>query len=243
MNENEVNVEGIYLPQLQNGENVNFHLDSVEQLEQSDIALLGVTEQFPEYKASVRELENTIDVFSASALSKESLRLDQIRDRKYSAMKAFVKVMLNDDDEVKVAAAERIMDVIRKSEQEFGNPIFLSMVKESTALSSLVRNLEPLSDDVRLIDAESKLNGLKEANQAFIDLQFERYIEKSTKHSGDVKAARTVADAIYRKIVARVNAQILLNGNAELSAYVKAQNAVVDKYKTIVAQRKGRKKS
>ena len=112
MNENEVNVEGIYLPQLQNGENVNFHLDSVEQLEQSDIALLGVTEQFPEYKASVRELENTIDVFSASALSKESLRLDQIRDRKYSAMKAFVKVMLNDDDEVNLSNTHKYSSIL-----------------------------------------------------------------------------------------------------------------------------------
>jgi hypothetical protein len=168
--------------------------------------------------------------------------LDQKRDRKYSAFKAYTKVMLNDDDEAKVAAAERIMDILRKSEREIGNPVFLSLVKESTALLSLARNLEPLADDIRLIGAEIKLNGLKEANQAFIDLQFDRYIEKSTKHSGDVKAARIVPDSIYKKITAHVNAQILLNGNAGLSSYVKAQNAVVEKYKTIIAQRKGRTK-
>jgi hypothetical protein len=34
-------------------------------------------------------------------------------------------------------------------------------------------------------------------------------IEKSEKHSGDVKVARTAADAAYKDIIARINAQIL----------------------------------
>ncbi|MDR3245412.1 MAG: DUF6261 family protein [Prevotellaceae bacterium] len=235
-------VPSIYLSQLHVSENVNFHHESVDLLEQSDPAQLGIFEQTEEYKSAVNELDNTVDVYSASELAKESTRIDQTRARKYSALKAYVKVMLNDDDEAKVAAAERIISVIRKSEQELGNPLTLGFVKESTALSSLTRNLESMANDIQLIGAEDKLSNLKAANQSFIDLQFDRNIEKSTKHSGDAKAACTVADNIYKNIIARVNAQILLHGEEAFSAYVKAQSAVIEKHKNIVAQRKGRKK-
>jgi hypothetical protein len=235
-------VDTIYLSQLQVGENSNFHHETLEVLENSDTEQLGVLEQVVEYKAAVVELDDTIDVFSASELAKASARIDEVRDRKYSAFKAFTKVMINDDDEAKTAAAERIIVVLRNSEQELGNPLTLGMVKESTALSSLVRNLEPLASDIQLIGAEDKLNNLKEANQSFIDLQFDRHIEKSTKHSGDTKAARSSVDTIYKNIIARINARILLHGEESFSTYVKAQNDVIAKHKALVAQRKGRKK-
>jgi hypothetical protein len=234
-----------YLPQLHNGENVSFHCDTLAQLEQSNPAALGVGEQSNEYRAAVDELQATVDVFSAGKLSEESVRRDHLRDRAYSAFKAVVKLRLNDEDEDEAvtAAAERIISVIRKSAQETGDPLKLGFAKESTALNSLLRNLEPLRDDVRLIGAESKLTRLQETNQAFIDLQFERYLEQSVKHSGDVKAARAVADAAWQNIADRINAQILLNGDATFASYVKTQNAIIEKFKNLVALRKGRAKA
>jgi hypothetical protein len=234
-----------YLPQLHNGESVSFHCDTLEQLEQFHPATLGVEVQAKEYRGAVGELQESIDVFSSDKLSAESVRRDRLRDRAYSAFKAFVKLRLNDEDEGEAvtAAAERIISVIRQSAQETGDPLKLGYSKESTALNSLLRNLEPLKDDVRLIGAESKLTRLKETNQAFIDLQFERYFEQSVKHSGDVKSARALADAVWQNIADRINAQILLNGDATLAPYVKTQNAIIEKFKKIVALRKGRAKA
>jgi hypothetical protein len=219
---------------------VNFHHESVEQLDKADPAKLGVKEQADTYRAACDELNLTVDVFSASELSPESTRRDTRRDRAYSALKAYVKVYLNDDDEKKSAAAERIIAVIRNEERELGNPLLLGLAKETTTLSSLLRNLEPLKADLEQIEATGRLQNLKDANQAFIDLQFERYIKKSEKHSGDVKAARSVADAAYKNIIARINAQILLNGDEGFASYAKAQNALIERYRLIVAQRRGR---
>jgi hypothetical protein len=134
------------------------------------------------------------------------------------------------------------MFVIRQSAQEVGNPLLLGMTKKTTAIASLLRNLEPLSDDIRHIGAEGRLKRLADANQAFIDIQFERYLEQSNKHSGDVKAACSVANAIYKQIIERVNARILLEGEEAFLPYIKAQNTVIEKYKTLIAQRKGRNK-
>jgi hypothetical protein len=114
------------------------------------------------------------------------------------------------------------------------------LTRETTVLFSLLRNLDPLAADIERIGAADRLKNLGNANQAYADLQFERYIEKSTKHSGDVKAARAVADAAYKDIIARINAQILLNGDEGFVSYVKAQNTVIERYRLIVAQRRGR---
>jgi hypothetical protein len=232
-------IENFYLPQLHNGENVNFHHESLEQLDSADPTKLGVQKQAVTYHAAFDELKLTVDVFSSSELSPESTRQDARRDRAYSALKSYVKVYLNDDDGKKSEAAKRIIAVIRNGERELGNPLLLGLAKETTALSSLLRNLEPLKADLEQIGATDRLKNLEEANQAYIDLQFERYIEKSMKHSGDVKAARAIVDAAYKDIVARINAQILLNGDEGFAAYVKAQNAVIERYKLIVAQRQG----
>jgi hypothetical protein len=236
-------VNQIYLPQLHNGENANFHRDSLEQLEKAGTDILGITAQYGAYSVACKDLQLTIDVFSVNKLSKESAELDNRRDRAYSALKAYIKVCLNEEDEAKARAAEQIITVVRQSAQEVGNPLTLGMIKESTALLSLLRNLEPLATEIEQIGATARLNQLKEANQAFIDIQFERYVEQGAKHPGDVKAARTVADATYKRIIDRINARILLDENPELTPYVNAQNAVVEKYKNLAAQRKGRKKS
>jgi hypothetical protein len=235
-------VSNFYLPQMQNGENVAFHSETLEQLDHAGPSGLGVEKETEEYRTAQTELKLTLDVFAASDLSPESTRRDWQRDRDYSAFKAYIKVYMNEGDEQKAEAAERIMFVIRKSAVDVGNPLLLGLTKESTAISSLVRNLEPLAGDIELIGATDRFNRLKEANRQYIDLQFERTIEQSQKHSGDVKAARVVADAVYKKIVGRINAQVLLNGDDAFIAYIKAQEAVIVKYKNLIAQRKGHSK-
>jgi hypothetical protein len=229
-----------YLPQLHNGENVNFHHETLEQLDKADPSVLGVAEQIIAYHTACKGLDSAVDVYSSSELSSESTRRDASRDRAYSAFKSYVKVYLNDDNEENTEAAERIMSIIRSTERELGNPLHLGLTKESTVLLSLLRNLEPCLTDVERIGATGRLKKLEEANQAYIDLQFERYVKKGEKPSGDVKAARAVADAVYKDIVNRINAQILLTQNEAFAPYVKTQNAIIERYRLIVAHRKGR---
>jgi hypothetical protein len=236
-------INNIYLPQLHHSESLSFHHDSLEQMDRADPVRLGVDQQVRDYRFSCEDLKLTIDVFSTGTLSQESLRRDNIRERSYAAVKAYTKVYLNDEDEANVAAAERIISVIRQSDQEVGNPLRIGMTKKTTAIASLLRNLEPLSDDIRQIGADARIRRLADANQAFIDLQFERYLEQSNKHSGDVKAACAVANAAYKQVIERVNARILLEGEEAFLPYINAQNTIIEKYKTLIAQRKGKKKN
>jgi hypothetical protein len=234
-----MNVKKFYLPQLHNGEHVAYHEESLEQLSQSCPATLGVSEQTGTYRLALNEEKLEMDVFSASELSPESAKLDKRRDRAYSALKAFLKVCANDVDESVNEAAERLLFVIRKSAIEVGDPLVLGLAKATTAINSLLRNLEPLRADIYLTGATNRLNELATANRSFEELQIERNLEKAGKRSGNVKAARAVTDAAYNSVVERINAQALLQGGITFDAFIKAQNAIIDKYTNVVAQRKG----
>jgi hypothetical protein len=228
-----------YLSQLHNGEHVAFHKESLEQLLHADPALLGVIEQVGTYNNAVIDQKRSIDVFAASKKSIESEKLDKGRDREYSALKAYLKVYANDENEALSEAAERILFVVRKSAIENGDPTCLGLAKETTAINSLVRNLEPLRSDIELTGATGRLNKLVTANRLFEELQIERNTEKAEKHSGNVKAAREITDAAYNAVMERINAQALLYGGDVFDSYIKKQNAVIEKYANLVAQRKG----
>jgi hypothetical protein len=234
-----IRIRTFYLPQLHNGEHTAFHKESHEHLLHANPEQLGVSEQATTYDNAIIDQKRSIDIFSASEKSSESEKLDKRRDRGYSAFKAYLKVYANDEDVALCEAAERILFVIRKSAVENGDPLTLGLAKETTAINSLLRNLEPLHSDIELTGATARLNELATANHLFEELQIERNIEKAGKHSGNVKTARAATDAAYNAIVERINAQALLYGGDVFDAYIKEQNAVIDKYANLVAQRKG----
>ncbi len=233
-------INDFYQPQMQNGEFVTFHNDSLEEMEQADLGR-WFTPELDIYRDCVKGMNRTFAVFSASSLSPEITRLDQVRDKCYSALKAFVKVHMNDDEDVeKSAAAERIMFIIRKTAVDAGNPLLLGLTKETAAINNLLTNLEPAANDIELIGATRKLEKLADANRAFARLNIDRDTEKGEKPSGDMKPVRVKTTDAYNEVVAMVNAQIRLHKDEELTRLALTHNTTIEKYKNIVAQRKGR---
>jgi hypothetical protein len=232
-------VRNFYLPQMHNGEHTAFHGESLEHLNIANPALLGVYEQTTGYSNALTGQKRTIDVFAASKQSSESSRIDQLRDKAYSALKAYLKVYANDADNLLSDAAERVLFVVRKSAIDVGDPLRLGLAKATNAINSLLRNLEPLNTDIELIGAAGRLNALKDANRLFEELQIQINIEKAGKPSGNVKEARAVTDAAYMAVIGRINAQALLQGGEIFDSFIKEQNAIIDKYANIVARRKG----
>jgi hypothetical protein len=137
-------IRSFYLPQLHNGEHVAFHKESHEQLLHANPIQLGVPEQIKTYNDAIVEQKRAIAVFSTSEKSAESEKLDKRRDKEYSAFKAYLKVYANDEDNALSEAVERILFMVRKSAIDNGNPTHLGLAKETTAINSLLCNLEPL---------------------------------------------------------------------------------------------------
>lgn len=232
-----------YTPQMQNGEVMNFHSDTLEEMDAA-----GVGTRFPErmetYRASAVNLKRTFDVFAASELSAAAQKLDARRDRIWSSFKAFLKICLNEDDMPETtAAAERVMFTVRSAVSDVGDPLSLGMTAESAAIDSIVRSLEAVSAELEQTGAKHFVEKLAVANREFMAMQRERDAEKGGKPSGDMKAARATVREAYRELVADINAQIRLHPSesAALVAFVQTHNATIEKHRNIVARRKGRK--
>lgn len=162
-------IKDFHQPQMQNGEFVTFHTDSLAQMEQYKIQGKFLP-QIEQYRTRLDELTRTYAVYAASELTSESDKLDQARDKAYSAFKSWVKVCLNEEDQEVVSAAERVMFVVDETEIDAGHPLRLSTNKETASINSLISNLTPLHADIEQIGAKARLTKLADANQAFADL-------------------------------------------------------------------------
>ena len=67
-----------------------------------------------------------------------------------------------------------------------------------------------------------------------------RYTEESGKTMLQMKQVRTQIDASYRTITERINALILINGEADYANFVNELNQRIESYSVMLAQRKGR---
>ena len=83
------------------------------------------------------------------------------------------------------------------------------------------------------------LDALEAANEDYIDLRGSRDSEVGSRTALRMVEERPKTDDIYRGIVERINALMIVNGSAAYEAFVNALNGQVEHYKQIIAQRQG----
>jgi ElaB/YqjD/DUF883 family membrane-anchored ribosome-binding protein len=84
------------------------------------------------------------------------------------------------------------------------------------------------------------MDELEKANNAFGNLSMDRYDESAAQTALAMKEIRSQVDDAYRKIVERINAAIIMEGEDDFSEFVTTLNAVIKKYSDILAQKQGR---
>ena len=97
------------------------------------------------------------------------------------------------------------------------------------------------ANDIDLLALNEWVDELQTANNKFVDIKNERYTEESSKTSLRMKKVRTEIDALYKEIVNRINAQILLNGDTNYKDFVSALNQRIENVKLVLAKRRGGK--
>ena len=66
-----------------------------------------------------------------------------------------------------------------------------------------------------------------------------RYDETATRTDIVLKEARAKVDEAYRIIIERVNALMIIEGEADYADFVRRLNSIVDKYANTIAQQQG----
>ncbi|MDR0754983.1 MAG: DUF6261 family protein, partial [Prevotellaceae bacterium] len=114
---------------------------------------------------------------------------------------------------------------------------------ETAAINDLVRELNQpaAAQAITLLGLEAWTNRLVEENSLFAALMTERYVETAEQTLFRMSQARTETDRYYHAIVSQIE-NLCLAGSAVDETFIRELNAVVERFKNILAQEKGERK-
>ena len=126
----------------------------------------------------------------------------------------------------------------------FGNVAQLPLSEETSAIYNLVQELfENHSVNIAKIGIVTWLNKLKADNEAYEALAKVSYEEDAAKTELKAKTTRIEVDKALRQIIERIEALIVIEGEADYAEFVRRLNLQLDKYVNTIAQRKGAAKA
>jgi hypothetical protein len=204
---------------------------------------IGIKALWDELKALLDSLNIHLDQAHRSAITVEIEALEHRRGELCLSLAAVIRAFLHHPDPEKRAAAARLAIILDR----YGNIAKKTYDDASAAVDDLVKELyTPLNAPlVILLGVGEWVTSLSDANTAFINLMVERYEEVNRYHA-PMKVARVPLENVLHKIVRRVESIVELNGidfTPELALFVQEYNAIIRRYKHILAQEQGLRKA
>jgi hypothetical protein len=214
-----------------NNEHAQFHTVIRDEITAETPQKLGVIKFYQSYLDALALELTSIEVEQGSQHTKTIEDSDLYRDQLYRSFVLHIQSGLIDYEPGIKEAAKRIMRIV----DQVGDMRKQPYNQESETLTSLINQLgNNYAADVALCNATVKLSKLDEANKSFVANFGTRATEASVRVSGDVRAARVVVDEVFKNICNVINAMVLLNGDADYSAFIDKLNYQVDYYTSTI---------
>jgi hypothetical protein len=226
---------------LRNEAHVEFHETADTMIVRYNPAALGISVPYGEYKPLLDTEVSLLDIIRKSGYTGEIDGSDHRRDTLFRGFADAVKSGLNHFDTAKREAARRIEIVLNN----YGNIAVKPLDQETAAIDDLLRELRSgeypvLVDSLALADWLVQLDA---ENQTFKALMMARYGETSQRPATRMRAARKNVDAAFRGIIDHIEALATVNGLAPYEPFIRELNAVIERYKNILAAEAGRRKN
>lgn len=198
--------------------------------------VLGIEEVYAAYLPHYEDEGIALVAITQSATTDEIDAADKERDFTFRGLADRVTNSLNHySNEVREAArrAKVIFDA-------YGNLAPKPDDEESGLIKSLIADLRTkVGAELMLLGLVDWVDELERRNDAFVALQASRNSEEANRSELRMKKVRLEVDPAYRKIVERINALIIVNGEAPYAEFVKEVNARIGRAQDVIAQRKG----
>ncbi len=225
------------ITKLTNQEHVKFHKDFCALVVKSDPVKLMISDLFGDYRIALDQEGQSLDFVRKDAETQDLVAADALRDKTFSGFHGHVVADLNHYDPQSAKAAYRV-NVISDF---YGDVTELPYNKETEAINSLVSRLKAdHMDDLVLLKYLGWLNALQTQNDAFDELFAGRVVVDANKTDLRMKDTRPVTDASYFEMTKRINALMVVNGEADYLQFVKELNQIIEMCKIVLAQRRGR---
>ncbi|MEI6696461.1 MAG: DUF6261 family protein [Bacteroidota bacterium] len=227
----------LYLNALSNEEHFKFHTDAIGLMESFTPKVLLTEAEHPHYVQMLKNEKEALGFIRKSSFSEKLQDADLLRDNCLKGMKKIIESgLLHFKPEIR-DAAERLIILWNT----FGNITTKNYEKESGAVIKLIAELEgSYAADVSKLGMGEWVTELKFMNQAFDDLMIKRYDEKDVKTPYRMKQIRVETDAAYHAIAERINALIIVKGEAAFASFVNKLNLRIEAYSDSLVQRKSK---
>lgn len=123
----------------------------------------------------------------------------------------------------------------------YGNINKKSKTEKTTAIRNLTHDLLTPENMpfLTLIEGTEWVTKLQAVNEEVDTIYLTRNDEETERISGDVRAARTVTDPIFTAIVEKVNAEVIVNGEANYLHFINQLNGIISDLITNLNSGKG----
>jgi len=230
-------IQKIHLINLRNEEHYQFQTDFKGLVDRYTPAALGIEVAYAVYLVLYGDEGTALDMIRKSAVTEKITEADLLRDFTFRGLRDAIKAAGNHfNPSVKEAAAR-----LQVALNHYGNITLKPYDEETAAIAALIADLRTTyAPDATLTGINDWINELQTNNTAFDTLKKERYTEEAGKTQLRMKEVRTEIDATFRTITERINALIIVNGEATYAEFVNELNQRIENYQNLLAQRQGR---
>ena len=233
-------IASLYLHRQRNAAHYQFQTDFNSLVIKYSPQALGIIEDYTAYLSLLQDEAVALVAITKSATTEELEAADKNRDFTFRGTADKVTNSLNHFDPQVREAAKRVKVIF----DTYGNLVPKPDDEESGLISSLIEDLRTkVPADIATIQLVDWIAELERLNNAFITLEATRNSEEAKKSELRMKKVRVVVDVAYNKIVKRINALIIVNGEAPYAEFVKELNVRIGRAQDSIALSRGQAKT
>ena len=230
-------IKSIHSNQLRNDEHFQFNTEFKDLVNKFDAAELKIGAQFNDFLALFKQEDEALKKIMKSAFTLDLQDLDKRRDRLFRGIIGISKTALHHFNEEVQEAGRRLKILL----DTYGNIARKPMNEATSAIYNILQELNgKYAPDVALmVGLTDWVTELETCNGNFDQLMKNRYEESAMKSDLVLKECRQKVDEAYQNIVERINALVVIEGEADYKEFIRNLNIVIEKYTVILAHRRG----
>ena len=230
-------IEQIKISNLRNEEHFQFHTDIMGAIEAQGPESMGlVPAQWDKHLELYRNVDTILEQIRKSGLTDKIEEIDRLRDQAFRGFRNAVKAYLLHHDDYKLEAAKTLSIVFN----HYGNLTQKAYAHQTGAIYNFIQDMrEKYGSAVGNLRFDDWVDGLENFNNLFKGMVTDRDLERAEKPVTRMPEVRKAIDASYNSIVKSIEVYMLQNPGHNLEPAIKILNAIITRYKNVLAQRKG----
>ena len=221
-------IQNVDLAHLNNGAHFLFITDAVKRVTTDTKVKAKVTAELTTLENALKAEDKALKLSQASALSHDIKAADKLRGKYYRALQRAIEYYKNHPNAELEKHAKRLGMLVK----EYAIDPKMQLDRETGLLLNLIDDLQnKFTTEVTALNLVEVVDALKQANDKLRTHSELRANERATKMTGQLRTAQDDANKAYRILVDKVNAFILIEGDAEYADFVDKINEQVKHYK------------